>query len=397
MIAAAPVTARNESIVTVPAVMSSREKSALRVLHVGKFYPPHQGGMETHLQALCGELKDFVDVKVVVASDDRQTTEELIDGVDVARLGTICNLAAAPVCPELAGRIRGAQADIVQIHLPHPTAILAYLMSGHRGPLIFSYHSDIIRQKMLGKAFWPFLRHALNRAAAIAVATPNHISSSPVLQGYRDKCRIIPYGIPLEPFDRPDATEVERIHREYGERIVLGVGRLVYYKGFKYLIRAMKGVEAQLLIVGNGPLRVELEREIREHKVEAKVKILTDVRDVVPYYHAASVFALPSIARSEAFGIVQLEAMACGKPVLNTNLDSGVTFVSQNGVSGLTVPPEDAEALTGALNTLLADPALSAQYGRAGRRRVEQEFNLEVMTRRTLDLYEEVMRSSARR
>lgn len=365
----------------------------LRVLHVGKFYPPHPGGMETHLQALCGELKRSVNVEVVVASDERRSIEEMIDGVRVARLGTLLNLAAAPVCPQMLGRIRDARADIVHIHWPNPAAVLAYLASGHRGRLVFTYHSDIIRQKLLRKPFWPVLRHALNRADAIIVASPNYVNTSPVLRMFRDRCRIIPFGIPLAKFDRADEIEVSKIRGEYGQRIVLGVGRLVYYKGFQYLIRAMKDVTGQLLIVGSGPLHRELEREARACGISERVRFLTNVRDVAPYYHAASVFALPSVARSEAFGIAQLEAMACGKPVVNTDLDSGVPFVSPGGLTGLTVPPANAGALGRAINTLLDDPTLSAEYGRAGRRRVEQEFNLEAMTRRTLQVYNEVVSS----
>jgi glycosyltransferase involved in cell wall biosynthesis len=360
-------------------------------MHVGKFYPPHPGGMETHLQALCGELKHVINVEVVVAGDERKTIEETIDGVKVARLGTLLNLAAAPVCPQMVRRIRDARADIVHIHWPNPTAVLAYLASGHRGKLVFTYHSDIIRQRLLRKPFWPVLRYALNRADAIIVASPNYLNTSPVLRMFRRRCRVIPFGIPLEKFDRRDAFEVSRIRREFGERIVLGVGRLVYYKGFEYLIRAMKDVTGQLLIVGSGPLHQELEREARACGVSERVTILPGIRDVAPYYHAASLFVLSSVARSEAFGIAQLEAMACGKPVINTDLDSGVPFVSPDGLTGLTVPPANADALGRAINTLLDDPTLSAQYGRAGRRRVEQEFSLEAMTRRTLQVYEDVM------
>ena len=363
----------------------------LRVLHVGKFYPPHPGGMETHLQALCGELKQAVDVEVIVAGDERETIEEDIDGVRIARLGTLLNFAAAPVCPQMVRRISSARADIVHLHWPNPTALLAYLASGHRGKLVFTYHSDIIRQKVLGRAFWPILRHALNRSDAIIATSPDYANTSWVLQKFRERCRVIPFGVPLEQFDRPDVIEVSKIRRQYGSRIVLGVGRLVYYKGFEYLIRAMKDVRGHLLIVGSGRLRHELEGEARACGVSERVRFLTEVPDVRPYYHASDVFVLPSVARSEAFGIVQLEAMACGKPVVNTSLDSGVTLVSPDGLTGLTVPPANPDALGQAINTLLDNPALSAEYGRAGRRRVEQEFNLQVMTHRTLQVYKEVV------
>lgn len=383
-----------ERTVSVVPPVDLKSLRGLRVLHVGKFYPPHPGGMETHLQALCGELKDAIQVEVVVAGDGRESVEETIDGVRVSRLGTFLNLGAAPVCPQMVRRIRESKADIVHLHWPNPTAVLAYLASGHRGKLVFTYHSDIIRQRLLRKPFWPVLRHALKRARAIIATSPNYVQTSPVLQKFQERCRIIPFGIALEQFDCANAIEISKIRKQYGSRIVLGVGRLVYYKGFEYLIRAMKDVKGHLLIVGNGPLREELEREAHAANVSNRVTFLTDVQDVRPYYHAADVFALSSSARSEAFGIVQLEAMACGKPVVNTSLDSGVPFVSPNGVSGLTVPPADAKALASALNNLLNDTALSACYGRAARLRVEQEFSLELMTQRTLQLYKEVVDSN---
>lgn len=369
----------------------AESQKVLRVLHVGKFYPPHKGGMESHLHALCGQLHGRVDVEVIVSSEDWRTTEEMMDSVKVTRVGTLFDFAAAPVCPETVGRIRRSRADIVHIHLPHPTAILAYLASGHRGRLVFTYHSDIVRQKALSKLFWPVLRKAMERADAIIVASPNYIESSTVLQKFKHKCRVIPFGINLEQFDRVEHQEVARIRERFGRRIVLGVGRLIYYKGFEYLVRAMKGVDGHLLLVGEGPLRGALELEAEKAGVGGRVTFLGSVEDVAPYYHAAAVFALSSVARSEAFGIVQLEAMACRKPVVNTNLDSGVTFVSVDGVTGLTVPPADANAFAGALNKLLGDVALSEAYGRAARLRVESEFSLEVMTHRTLHLYEEVM------
>lgn len=362
-----------------------------RVLHVGKFYPPHMGGMESHIQVLCEQLKEFVNVEVIVANDKRETVEEIVSGVKVSRLSTAFNFAAAQICPSMVRRIREVDADIVHIHLPNPTAILAFMASGHRGRLILTYHSDVIRQKLLGRAFWPFLRYALGKADAVIATSPNYVETSPALANFKQKCRIIPFGIDVDQFRHVASNEVAEIRECYGDRIVLGVGRLVYYKGFEFLIRAMRDVDAHLVIVGDGPLREELQAEVMKHGLGDKVTIATDVKRVQSYYHAANVFVLPSIARSEAFGIVQLEAMACGVPVINTKLDSGVTFVSRHEESGLTVAPADSNALSRAINSLLDDPALSAKFGEAGRKRVEDEFCTEKMTRSTLDLYAQVL------
>ncbi|MGD0072761.1 MAG: glycosyltransferase [Candidatus Binataceae bacterium] len=365
--------------------------SGFRVVQIGKYYPPHKGGMETHLQMLCGALRESLDVKVIVASDGRRGEETVIDGVNVSRMGTLFKLAATPICPGLARQIRNLQPDLIHLHLPNPWAVRACLMADRQTPLVVTYHSDVVKQKVLGRLFEPWSRNILNRCAAVIATSRAYIESSQTLTNYRGKCRVVPHGIPLTPFRRYDQIAAARIRERYGPRIVITVGRLVYYKGLEYLIRAMAAVEGTLLIVGEGPLRSSLEREARANGVANRVVFLGDVPDVVPYYHAADVFVLASIARSEAFGIVQLEAMACGKPVINTQLASGVPFVSVDGATGLTVAPADHEQVAVAMNCLLNDSARRSLYGQAAQRRVRQEFTVAKMAERTLELYGDVM------
>lgn len=362
----------------------------LRVLQLGKFYPPHMGGMETHLQALCEQLHRSVDVRVIVASDDRRTTNELVDGIRVTRAGTAFRITTVPICPGMAGEIRKTPADLVHIHWPNPAALLSYLISGHRGRLIVTYHSDIVRQRVWRLLFRPILTRALRRSAAIIATSAAYIDTSPVLSDYRDRCHVIPFGVDVARFDRCDRDEVDRIRRRYGPRIVVSVGRLIYYKGFEYLIDAMSAVNGRLLVIGDGPLRPRLERQAVVRNIKDRAVFLGEVRDVVSYYHAADVFVLPSVARSEAFGIVQLEAMACRKPVVNTSLESGVPFVSLHGVTGLTVPPANSGALADAVNLLLEDAPRRMEFGNSGRRRVQEKFSLELMVSRTLELYEQI-------
>ena len=356
------------------------------------------GGIETHLQVLCRELAKHVDVSVLVANDGARDVVDEDCGIRVTRAGTRFHVSTAPVCPSLPGHIRRAGADILHLHHPNPTAVLAYLASGHRGPVVITYHSDIVRQRVAGAAFGPLLRRALGRAHTIIATSPDYVESSPVLSAHRRRCRVIPYGIPFEQFASAEASAVAALRARYGRRVVISVGRLIYYKGFEYLIRAMTEVEGHLLIVGDGPLRGELEALARRLGVSGRVTLLGEIqnRDVTPFYHASDVFALASTARSEAFGIVQLEAMAAGLPVVNTRLASGVPFVSPDGVSGITVPPEDPSALAEAINRLLDDSGLRETFGAAGRRRVAEEFSAEVMAARTLDLYREISNSPAR-
>jgi rhamnosyl/mannosyltransferase len=358
-----------------------------RVLQVGKYYAPYPGGIESHLQSLCEQLSDQVDLSVLVSNDGEETVDEIVNGVAVRRMGRRMMLAGAPVCPGMIRAIGESDAEIVHLHLPNPAAVLAYLASGHRGRLVVSYHSDIVRQRVLGAAFAPFLQWVLRRAEAIIVATPNYLDSSPALARHRDRCVVIPYGVSGSDFEATDA-EVAALRAEYGDRIVLGVGRLVYYKGFEHVIDAMREIDGHLLIVGDGPLRPELEVRARNQGVADRITFVGKVERTAPYYHAADVFVLASVARSEAFGIVQLEAMACGTPVVNTRLKSGVPYVSRHGETGITVAPGDAGALAQAVNRILDDEPLRQAYGSAARHRVHDEFDQDHMGERMLELYQ---------
>jgi glycosyltransferase involved in cell wall biosynthesis len=364
----------------------------LKVLQVGKFYPPHMGGIETHLEALCGQLAGACDLRVIVASENREASNEVLNGVRLSRVPTQLTFAATPLCPGMIGKIRQSGADIVHLHLPNPGAVLAYLASGHRGRLVITYHSDTVRQKVLGALFDPWLQAALRRAVAIVATSPDYLRTSASLAPHRDRCHVIPYGIALERFEHCDPDARDTLRRQFGERLIISVGRLVYYKGFEFLIRAMTEVRGKLLIIGGGPLEPKLRRMTAELGLQDKVVFAGEIQNenVIPYYHASDIFALASIARSEAFGIVQIEAMAAGIPVVNTRLDSGVPFVSLDGETGLTVPPEDPSALAAALNRLLDDPALRRSLGDRARLRARSEFSIEAMTARMLALYETV-------
>jgi rhamnosyl/mannosyltransferase len=241
--------------------------------------------------------------------------------------------------------------------------------------------------------FEPFLHAALRRSSAIIATSPDYLRTSAVLRAHSARCHVIPYGIDIAQFQHCDPTAIDRVRKQYGERLVISVGRLVYYKGFDYLIRAMAQVRGKLLIIGDGPLRAQLQRLASDLGVTSKVIFCGEIQntDIVPYYHAADVFALASVARSEAFGIVQIEAMAAGLPVVNTSLDSGVPFVSLHGQTGLTVPPSNPSALAEALNRLLDDADLRHSLGQTGRLRAQQEFTSERMAGRILSLYESVL------
>jgi glycosyltransferase involved in cell wall biosynthesis len=342
--------------------------------------------METHLKSLADAIAGVVDLRVLVASDRARSRRGVVDGIDVTRVGTITTIASAPICPRLPYYIRSSPADVIHIHVPHPTAIMAYFASGTKIPLVLTYHSDIVRQKLLAKPIRPIMSRALKAASTIICTSPQYRDSSPDLKPHRDRCEIIPFGIEVERFDKYDPHAVSKLRNQYGPHLILAVGRLVYYKGFHHLIRSMRQIHAHLLIVGQGPLEHSLKQSAAELGVANKVTFLGGLEDLVPYYRAADVFVLPSIARSEAFGIVQLEAMACGTPVVNTTLDTGVPFVSLNEVTGFSVKPADDDALAGAINSLLYNPELRYRFGVAARERVLSVFAMTRMVGATVDV-----------
>jgi glycosyltransferase involved in cell wall biosynthesis len=373
--------------------------SRLRVLQIGKYFAPHHGGIESHLRDLCSELRKSVDLKVIVANDRLRQDRARIEGIDVIRLARVMTLAAAPICPAMINAIRRERADVVHLHLPNPAAAIACLLARPAGALVITWHSDIVRQRRLVRLYQPLERILLNQCAAIVATSPAYIAGSPVLREHADRCHLIPYGIDAAQFEdnRVDKSVVDNLRQRFGPRMILAVGRLVYYKGLKYLIQAMQKVDAKLVIIGEGPLRAELEREAGFNGTSDRVNFLGEIDDnLASYYHASDVFALPSCERSEAFGIVQLEAMACGRPVVNTQIDSAVPYVSLDGVTGFTVQPRSSDAIATALNRLLNNPELRERMGRAARDRVVNEFGIRKMAARTLELYASALSKDSR-
>ena len=367
----------------------------LKVLQVGKFYPPHRGGMETHLETLCQSLKDRVDIDVVVANSGSETEVGLVNDIPVTRLRTMMRVASTSITLELVRKVRTTDAHIVHVHLPNPWAVFCVFLSGTKLPIVTTYHSDIVRQRVLGTLYGPLQEWFMKRCSTVIVTSSNMLNHSSQLSRYGAKLSVIPLGVSASLLNPPDVADVLRIRAEYGQRLVLAVGRLVEYKGIGYLIQAMNHVDGKLLIVGTGPLGKKLSDLSKTLGLERRVVFLGEVpaNELRAIYHACDVFALPSIASNEAFGLVQVEAMAAGRPVVNTELPSGVPFVSKHGETGYTVPPKSPKQLARAINVLLSDDALRERLGNAARDRVWSLFTAERMATETLRVYETVYES----
>ena len=366
----------------------------LRVLQIGKYYPPVDGGIEDHVQAVVSGLAPRYQVTVLAFNTSPRTVEEERDGARIVRVGSLGRVLSTEMAPSYLGWFRRLRdSDIVHLHTPNPLGELACLALPRRARLIITYHSDVVRQKLLAGANRIVLHRLMKRADRIIAFTDRYRRSSPVLARYPEKAAIIPHGVDLAAYDTNAAIEarVSALRERFGPRIVLFVGRLVYYKGIEHLLRAMRGVPgAHLLIAGDGPLRGDLQRQAAAQGLGSTVTFLGRIshEEKVACYRASRVLVLPATHRSEAFGLVQVEAFACGVPVISTDIDSGVPFVNQHGVTGLVVPPADAGALGAAIGELLEDEPRRREMGLAARRRGEQLFSRGVMLRDLLALYD---------
>jgi len=358
-----------------------------RVLHVGKFYPPHTGGMERVVETLCQATRGLVENHVLVANAARETIQETRDGVHVTRVGTIGAAGSVHVAPAFASWLRKIPADLIVFHEPNPWALLSYAIARPRAPLVIWYHSDVLRPALQYALFYaPMARFAYGRARRVIVSSPPLAQHAGVLAPYMDRVRVIPFGI-----DPTAWTAAPGEPGNSGEPFVLFTGRHVSYKGADVLLRALAGSTVRAVIAGDGPKRGEWERLASELGLDGRVTFPGEVSDpeLRRLMQACAVFVLPSVTRAEAFGYVQLEAMAAGKPVISTDVPSGVSWVNQDGRTGLVVPAGDADALRAAMRQLLEDAALRSRMGAAGRARVEEEFTIGRLRERLRLLYEE--------
>lgn len=369
----------------------------MHIVHVGKYYPPYRGGIETVVEQLCrGLAARGVEVTAVVSNDGPTTEDDRIDGVRVLRLGRTAVVNSQPLNLRLLGTLIGLRFDVLHLHTPNPLGALAVLGVRRREPVVVSHHSDIVRQRIFG--FPATLSHmALYRnAAALVAATPKHIEHSPVLQRFKSKCRVIHYPIAAEPYASAEAHWDVALPADWqSEPLMLFVGRLVYYKGIDVLLEALAlSRQGRLAIVGVGPLEGTLRSHARALGIENRVEFLGALPDsrLRSLYKRARFLVLPSVAPSEAFGMVQLEAMAAGRPVISTDLKSGVPYVNQHGKTGLVVPPSNPRALSAAIEELLADSQQAETLGRAAQRRVFAEFDVDRVIDAHLDLYETIRR-----
>jgi rhamnosyl/mannosyltransferase len=368
----------------------------MRVLHFYKtYYPDSVGGIEQVIRQLCvGTGRLGVTNTVLSLSREQNLVPIAFEGHTVHRVpldfelaSNACSVASLGALARLA-----READVVHYHFPWPFMDLAHFLARVKKPTVVSYHSDIVRQKKLLRLYQPLKQRFLRSVDAIVAASPDYMESSPVLGRYRDKTRVITYGLDRDTYPQPDAACLARWRARFGPKFFLFVGVLRYYKGLHVLLEAVAGTDYPVVIVGAGPEEARL-------KAQALSLGLNNVHfvgavgeeDKVALLTLCYALAFPSHLRSEAFGISLLEGAMYGKPMISCDIGSGTTYINIDGETGLVTPPADAQALRAAMRTLWDNPEMAREMGARAAQRFEKVFTSEQMAASYAALYREVV------
>lgn len=374
----------------------------MKTLHIGKFYPPFHGGMENFLHDLVhAQVAAGLDVRVLV--HHHQSHKTLIDQdgkVDIVRVGTLGSLFFTPISPAFRSALNSQlikfQPDIMHLHMPNPSAFwVMTLASARKIPWVLHWHADVVssdlewRVKAAYQFYRPMEQALLKRASKVIVTSPSYLGSSEPLIKWRDKCEVIPLGMGDHRLASSDLAVAD--DWDEGRLRVLAIGRLTYYKGFEYLIRAAAELDSvQVNLVGSGEKQRELQQLIESLGLENRVTLLGKQPDgmLSGLLQSCDCLCLPSIERTEAFGMVLLEAAQFAKPAVVSNVPgSGMGWVVRDGETGLRVQPADVPALTDALRCMTDDKDMRKQMGRRARQRFDEMFKIEQVEQQVADLY----------
>lgn len=372
-----------------------------RLAMLNKAYPPWVGGIEKHVRDCCEALAGRGrTVSALVVSNGRTSRREALAGVDVIRVPRLGTLWSQPLPKGYFKALRSLNPSLLHAHVPFPLAWFAVNALPPGVPVLCTWHSDIVRQKMVMRFLSPFEQRFLRRCNRILVTSPELLESSKPLRPHRGRCEILPLALPKAKRDEKTLSRLLGEYKvKYPGKNVLFVGRLVGYKGLNHLIEAMPRAGARLLIAGDGPLRKHLEQVAARCGAGDRICFLGPVGEdeKTALYRLADVFVLPSTGRNEAFGYVLLEAMAEGCPAISTDIPTGVRWVNRHGETGLVVPPGDSSALAAAINQIVNDKNVRLCFSANGKIRCERDFHFESILDRLESVYGECLAEASSR
>lgn len=373
----------------------------MNVLHAYKVYRPDvDGGVPEVIAKLTGADATGDRAEILVARDRGLPRRYVLSGTPVRAVGSFGQISSMPIAPGFPFALRQAASrfDVLALHHPFPLNDLGVAFGiPDDVAVVVHWHADIVGRGAVMPLVAPLIRHTLDRADRIIVAHQSIFDGSSFLQPYVSKCVTIPFGVDTSEWTNVDDALQRRIAdlRRDHPRLIVAMGRLVPYKGFSVLLQALQQIDGEVVIIGEGAERDNLQRLAEQLGVADRLRLpgFLPREEVKAYFHAARLFTLPSVTVAEAFGLVQIEAMAVGLPIVNTALPTAVPTIARDGREGLTVPVNDAPRLAAAINRLLDDPVLAGTLGDAGRRRVATEYEQSVFRANVRQVYENAVES----
>lgn len=368
----------------------------MKILHLGKFFPPYKGGIETVTYDIYSEINAKInDIQVDVLCFSDSSISKTLNRGNVTYSKVFGVFFSLPISFDYVVnwvRMRNKY-EIIHVHFPNPLAAVCLVLFPPKSKIVVHWHSDIVKQKLLKYLVNVFQNAVLHRCEAIILTSERYLEFSDDLIPHTDKSVIIPIGVRDCEVNLEEVTCPQRlepfIESKSNKKIILSVGRLTYYKGFENLIRAAVALDKdyQIIIAGSGELFEQHSRLINDLQLEDKVFLLGSVSDseLSYLYHISDIFCLPSIHRSEAYGVVQCEAMRSALPVISTDIPgSGVSWVNKDGVSGVIVEPCSPQAIVDACSLIYAS---YSSFSVSSRDRYLEKFRIDQMIEKFEVLY----------
>lgn len=370
------------------------------VLHVYRtYFPDPPGGLQEAIRqiALAVQAEGITNTIFTLTPKLNEVALERPEGLVVRSRSW-----AAPASCDLGGPAAfsrfgqlARRSDVIHYLFPWPFADVLHALVRPETPAVMTYISDVVRQRALGSLYAPLMWRTLRRMRIIVSNAPGYARTSPVLchPEIRDKVRIVPLGIEESSYPQDgDEGVFDRIGLPGNEAFFLFIGVLRYYKGLHFLLEAALNVAAPIVIAGSGPERDRLRAQAAELGLKNVIFAgqITD-HEKVALLRRCRALVLPSHLRSEAFGMVLVEAAMHGRPLVSCEIGTGTSFVNAHEETGIVVPPEDPAALARAMTTLLRDGNLATAMGRAARDRYERLFSGPALGRAYAEVFREAM------
>jgi rhamnosyl/mannosyltransferase len=371
----------------------------MRVLHFFKIYlPDSMGGIEQAIYQICESVHPYgIESEVLTLSSNPSPTKIVIENHVVFQSKLDLNLASTGISLEVFAKFKelSKSADIIHYHFPWPFMDIVHFISNIKKPYIITYHSDIVRQKVLSFLYTPLMNKFLSGASKIIAASPNYLETSKVLTKFKSNTVVIPYGLDRAGYKDPIPTKLSEWESKFGRKFFLFVGVMRYYKGLHILLEAIQDTNYPLVILGAGPMEQKL-------KEQANLLGLKNVyflgrlgdEDKISLLKLCSSIVFPSHLRSEAFGISLLEGAMFGKPMISSEIGTGTSYINIHNETGIVVPPGNPEALREAMSILWNDPKLAEEMGKKALDRFESLFTSKMMGEKMANLYKDTLNKS---